>query len=440
MTVQLGEQTTSLQSGVESGSGPMKVLIVGGGAREHAIAWKVASSPHRPELLVAPGNAGTSELGSNVDIDAEDIHALLDLAVTQSVDLTIVGPEGPLAGGIVDLFEDSGLRVFGPTKAAARIESSKWFAKEVMSAAGVPTAEARVFTDIGQAVRHIETSAPPFVVKADGLAAGKGVTVAPDRASALEALQTMLIDRVFGPAGETVLIEEWLDGREISVFAFLDGGNVSDITVACDYKRIYDGDLGPNTGGMGSYSPPPFWDSDLKATVRSQIIQPVADQMVKLGCPFRGVLYGGIMLTGEGPKVFEFNCRLGDPEAQVVLPRLESDLLDVIVATVGGRLSECPVRWSGDNWVGVVLASEGYPSTYETGAEITGIPVPTEGRVVFHAGTQVRDGKTVTSGGRVLTAAARGTTLADARQRAYQLAHEIEFANAYYRRDIAEID
>ena len=416
----------------------MKVLIVGGGAREHAIAWAAAASPHQPELLIAPGNAGTADLGRNVAVDAEDIDGLVDLALSQSVDLTIVGPEGPLARGIVDRFDEAGLSVFGPTAAASRIESSKAFAKDVMRAAGVPTARAQVFTDFESAARYIDQSPPPFVVKADGLAAGKGVTVAPDRTSALEALETVLVDRAFGSAGDTVLVEEWLQGQEISVFAFLDGSEVSTIAAACDYKRIYDGDAGPNTGGMGSYSPPPIWDADLEKTVRSRIIQPLADQMVKLGCPFRGVLYGGIMLTAQGPRVFEFNCRLGDPEAQVVLPRLESDLLDVIIETVNGRLNEYQVRWSSEPWVGVVIASEGYPGDYQTGFEISRIPSNTESQVIFHAGTRFVDGRTVTSGGRVLTACASGATLADARSRAYGLAHEIQFTNAYYRRDIAE--
>ena len=415
----------------------MKVLIVGGGAREHAIAWKAARSHHDPDLLIAPGNAGTAELGRNAEIDAEDVDGLLALALSESVDLTIVGPEGPLASGLVDRFDDYSLPVFGPTMSAARIESSKAFAKEVMSAADVPTAHANVYTEFESAIGHIYASDPPFVVKADGLAAGKGVLIAHDRETAREALHSMFIDRVFGSASDTVLVEEWMDGQEISVFAFLDGEYVSELAVACDYKRIYDDDMGPNTGGMGSYSPPPFWNADLEDEIRSQIMQPVANEMVKLGCPFRGILYGGIMLTEQGPRVFEFNCRLGDPEAQVVLPRLNTDLLDIVLATVNGRLSECRVEWSPDPWVGVVLASKGYPGTYETGVEVGRIPSDTDDTIVFHAGTRILDENTVTSGGRVLTATARGSDISDARRRAYEVTNEIEFANAYYRTDIA---
>ena len=415
----------------------MKVLIVGSGAREHALAWKAAQSRHCPELLIAPGNAGTAELGRNVEVDAEDVDGLLELAVRESVDLTIVGPEGPLASGLVDRFNACSLPVFGPTKAAARIESSKAFAKLVMSAAEVPTARASVYTDFESAVGHIYASDPPFVVKADGLAAGKGVLIADDRESAHEALHSMFVDRSFGNAGNTVLVEEWMEGQEISVFAFLDGSYVSELTVACDYKRVFDNDMGPNTGGMGSYSPPPFWDAELEDSVRSQIMQPVANEMVKLGCPFRGILYGGIMLTEQGPRVFEFNCRMGDPEAQVVLPRLRTDLLDIVLATTDGRLSERSVEWSTDPWVGVVMASKGYPGAYDTGVDVSTIPCNTDDSVVFHAGTRIHDGQTVTSGGRVLTATARGADMSDARRRAYELADKIEFANSYYRTDIA---
>jgi len=415
----------------------VRVLIVGNGAREHALTWKAASSHHSPELLIAPGNAGTAELGENVDVDAEDVEGLLELAVREAVDLTIVGPEVPLSEGIVDRFSEQPLPVFGPTKAAARIESSKAFAKEVMHAAGVPTAIASVFGDYESAVGHILSAEPPLVVKADGLAAGKGVVIAHDQESAREAAHSMFIERSFGDAGGTVLIEEWMQGQEISVFAFVDGEYVSELAVACDYKRIYDDDLGPNTGGMGSYSPPPFWDSELEDSVRSEIMEPVARRMTEMGCPFRGILYGGIMITDVGPRVFEFNCRMGDPEAQVVIPRLKSDLLDIALATVEGRLSQFKVEWATDPWVGVVMASEGYPGPYETGHEVTGFPANTDENIVFHAGTRIENDRILTSGGRVLTATARGSSISDARLRAYELAGEIEFSNAYYRRDIA---
>ena len=420
----------------------IKTLIVGNGAREHALARSLAASRHEPELLIAPGNAGTALLGRNVPIEAENIPALLDFAKRESVELTVVGPEAPLAAGIVDRFAAAGLAAFGPTASAARIESSKHFAKWVMARANAPTARAIAFTDYESATMHVMASEPPFVIKADGLAAGKGVAVARDVESARDALGEMFLDRAFGAAGDTVLVEEFMEGRELSVFAFVDGSTVSEFAAACDYKRARDGDEGPNTGGMGSYGPPPFWNDDLEREVRSRIMQPVADQMVELGCPFRGILYAGLMLTDDGPRVVEFNCRMGDPEAQVVMPRLETDLMDVILATMDGELASCPVRWSPDAWVGVVMASDGYPGAYETGYEITGIPGYSPGeneRVVFHAGTTLNDdGAVTTSGGRVLTAAARGDTIADARRNAYDLANQIKFDNAYRRTDIAK--
>lgn len=424
--------------------GAMKVLIVGNGAREHAIAWKVSSSPLEPRILSAPGNAGTAQLGTNFDVSAEDLEGLVGLAKDESVDLTIVGPEAPLSAGIVDRFREEGLRVFGPTKSAARIESSKSFAKSVMAAANVPTANAQVFRDVGSAIEYVQTEEPPFVVKADGLAAGKGVIMSPGRTEAVAALDSMFVSRDFGDAGDTVLIEEWLRGQEVSVFAFVDGSYVSEMTAACDYKRAQDGDLGPNTGGMGSYSPPPFWDDELEARVRSEIMEPVAARMAEMGCPFQGILYAGLMITEDGPKVIEFNCRMGDPEAQVVIPRLKSDLLELALSAMEGSLSEQKVEWSGDSWVGVVLASDGYPGEYKTGFEVSGIPGYSDECVVFHAGTSLdevlevnQNAKITTSGGRVLTVASRGDTISDARLGAYRNADDIEFCNVYFRRDIA---
>ncbi len=422
----------------------MNVLIVGNGAREHAIAWKIAASRHRPRILTAPGNAGTARLGTNFDVSAEDIDGLARLAKDESADLTIVGPEAPLAAGIVDRFREEGIRVFGPTKAAARIESSKSFAKSVMAAAGVPTAKAKVFQDADSAIEYVQSAEPPFVVKADGLAAGKGVIMSPSREDAIAALNSMFVRRDFGGAGDTVLIEQWLQGREVSVFAFVDGPYVSEMAAACDYKRAHDGDLGPNTGGIGSYSPPPFWDDDLEARVRAEIMEPVAAQMAELGSPFQGILYAGLMVTPDGPKVIEFNCRMGDPEAQVVFPRLASDLLDLALSSSDGNLSEQKVEWSGDSWVGVVLASEGYPGNYDTGFEISDLPDNSDDCVIFHAGTTILHGsdtiqnaKIVTSGGRVMTVASRGDTLSDARLSAYKTADSIRFSNVFFRRDIA---
>ena len=419
----------------------MRVLVVGSGAREHAIAWKLASGPHKPDILAAPGNAGTASVGTNHDVDAEDIDGLARLALGKSVDMTIVGPEAPLDAGIVDRFEERGLKAFGPSQAAARIESSKSFAKRVMADCGVPTARADVFSNHGDAVIHVRNAEPPYVVKADGLAAGKGVIMAPTTQDAERALGSLFVERAVGAAGDTVLIEEWLEGTELSVFAFVDGEFVSPMTAACDYKRSLDRDRGPNTGGMGSYSPPAFWNRELEAVVRATIMEPVAAQMVKLGCPYRGVLYAGLMLTGDGPKVLEFNCRLGDPETQVVLPRLRSDLLDLAFGTVNGCLSDQCVEWSPDPWVGVVLTSEGYPGDYEVGEEVSGLPAESDDVVVFHAGTRLSasSGEPVikTSGGRVLTATATGSTVADARRRAYDTADAIKFRNVFFRRDIA---
>ena len=422
----------------------MNVLIVGEGAREHAIAWKIASSPHKPRIMTAPGNAGTAQLGANFDVSAGDIEGLIELAKEESADLTFIGPEVPLAAGIVDRFHEEGLRVFGPTKAAARIESSKSFAKDVMAEANVPTAASEVFHSAGAAIGYVESATPPFVVKADGLAAGKGVIMSETPEEAVSAINSMFVSRDFGSAGDTVLIEQWLRGQEVSVFAFVDGPYVSVMTAACDYKRAKDGDLGLNTGGMGSYSPPPFWDDELDARVRAEIMEPVAARMAETGCPFQGILYAGLMITEDGPKVFEFNCRMGDPEAQVVIPRLKSDLLELALCTVEGDLSEQKVEWSDDSWVGVVLASDGYPGGYETGFEVSGLPGDSEECVIFHAGTMLdevsetnQNGKIMTSGGRVMTVASRGGTLAEARRSAYEIANGIEFGNVYYRRDIA---
>ena len=422
----------------------MTVLIVGEGAREHAIAWKIASSPRKPRILTAPGNAGTAQLGANFDVSAGDIDGLIALAQEESVDLTIVGPEVPLAAGIVDRFQEEGLRVFGPTRAAARIESSKSFAKDVMDAANVPTARAEVFHNLASAIEYVESATPPFVVKADGLAAGKGVIMSATAGEAVIALNSMFVSRDFGSAGDTVLVEEWLQGQEVSVFAFVDGPYVSEMTAACDYKRAKDGDLGLNTGGMGSYSPPPFWDEELDNRVRTEIMEPVAKRMADLGCPFRGILYAGLMITEDGPKVIEFNCRMGDPEAQVVIPRLKSDLVELAWRAAEGNLSERKVEWSDDSWVGVVLASDGYPGRYETGFEIDGLPEDSEECIVFHAGTILdkvlepdQNAKILTSGGRVLTVSSRGDTVAEARRSAYDGAKNVLFGNVYYRRDIA---
>ncbi len=416
----------------------MKTLLVGNGAREHAIAWKLAQSPLVSELLVAPGNAGTAALGRNVPVGAEDVDGLLALAREECVEFTVVGPEAPLAAGIVDRFQEAGALMFGPTAAAARIESSKSFAKDLMLRNAIPTARAEAFTDYGEALEYLAAAPAPIVVKADGLAAGKGVVVANTRDEARDALRRQMVEREFGDAGRRVLIEEYLEGGEISVFAFVDGDHVSDLASACDYKRALEGDEGPNTGGMGAYSPPAAWNDELAREVRERIMLPAAKALATLGSPFRGILYGGLMLTSDGPKVVEFNCRLGDPEAQVVLPRLKTDLAAIMIDTVTGKLEGLSLEWDERPCVGVVLASGGYPGAYLTGREIRGLDDLGEDALVFHAGTRLGDGDTVaTDGGRVLTVCALGDDLAEARGRAYRSAQVINFDGAQFRGDIA---
>lgn len=415
----------------------MKTLLVGNGAREHAIAWKLAQSPLVSELIVAPGNAGTAALGTNAPIGAEDVDGLLDLAQREGVEFAVIGPEAPLAAGIVDRFQAAGILTFGPTAAAARIESSKSFAKDLMLRNGIPTGRAEAFTDYGQALEYLVAAPLPIVVKADGLAAGKGVVVASTRDEARNALRRQMVDLEFGGAGRRVLIEEHLDGQEISVFAFVDGEHVSDLAAACDYKRALDGDEGPNTGGMGAYSPPATWNEELELEVRERIMVPAARALVALGSPFRGILYGGLMLTPDGPKVVEFNCRMGDPEAQAVLPRLKTDLAAIMIDTVTGKLEGVSLEWDERPCVGVVLASGGYPGAYRTGREIRGLDDLGEDSLVFHAGARLEAEAVATDGGRVLTVCALGDDLAEARERAYESADRVSFDEAQFRRDIA---
>ena len=419
----------------------MKMLVVGGGAREHAIAWKLSSSPLVDALYVAPGNAGTAAIATNLPVSDTDLDGLLRSARELGVDVTVVGPEVPLAMGIVDRFKEEGLRIFGPTAAAARIESSKVFAKDLMVRHGIPTGRAEVFESYEEAVRFVNRLSPPLVVKADGLAAGKGVTVARTQDEALTALRECMVEGVFGESGERVLVEEWLTGLEVSVFAFVDGETLSPLAAACDYKRAHDGDRGPNTGGMGAYSPPEFWSEALESDIRERIMLPVARALAWEDCPFSGVLYGGLMLTEDGPKVIEFNCRLGDPEAQVMLPRLRTDLAEVVLAVLDGKLSETPIEWSDEACAGVVVASGGYPGAYVTGYSISGLSEAAEFGEVFHAGTRHAPGGAgaVTAGGRVLTMVGTGGNLADARERAYGGAARVSFEGGFYRTDIAAI-
>ena len=419
----------------------MKVLVIGKGGREHAIAWKLSQSARISQLLCAPGNAGTAKIASNVPIPETDVDGLLSFAMQHGIDFTVVGPEAPLAEGIVDTFQEAGLSIFGPTQAAARIESSKSFAKDLMARAGVPTARAEVFRDFDAARQYVESLSPPVVIKADGLAAGKGVVVAETTEQALSALRTQMVDRAFGQAGETVLVEEHLQGPELSVFSFVDGKRLSPLIAAVDYKRVGDGDTGPNTGGMGAYSPPlgVLWNHEVERSARTEIMEPVVAALAAEGCPYVGILYAGLMLTQDGLEVIEFNCRFGDPEAQVILPRIETDLLDLMLATVAGNVDDAKLRVSPEPCVGVVVASGGYPDAYKTGFPVAGLEDTQNEVTVFHAGTKLNDNEeTVTDGGRVLTVSGSGATHKEARLRAYTAAGRTTFDGSFFRGDIAD--
>jgi phosphoribosylamine---glycine ligase len=418
----------------------MRILVLGGGGREHAIVRSLVSSIRVPDVLVAPGNGGTAGIARNVeDLKIDDPRAIADYAAANAVDLVVIGPEGPLVAGVADALHARGVKVFGPSGLAARLEGSKAFAKGIMRRQGIPTGESRCYTarEFTQALQALETATYPVVVKADGLAAGKGVTIANDLREA-EAAIRQSFDGAFGEAGETVLIEEYLEGPECSLLAFVDGSAVSVMPPAQDHKRAFDGDTGPNTGGMGVYSPVPGVDEETLATMKHLLEQTVAG-MHRENLRFRGVLYGGFILTKDGPKVLEYNARFGDPETQVLLPRLQTDLIDVMLAVADGRLEAQSVKWSDDAAVCVVLAAGGYPGEYEKGKVITGIADAESlpGVIVYHAGTAVReDGAIVTNGGRVLGVTAVAPTLAEARDRAYEAADRISFEGMHMRRDI----
>jgi phosphoribosylamine--glycine ligase len=412
-------------------------MVIGSGAREHALAWKIAQSPRITEIYVAPGNAGTASIARNLDIRPNDIESLTDTARDIGIDLTVVGPEAPLAAGIVDRFEQLGMPIFGPTKAAAQIESSKVFARQLMQKYGIPCPKGITFSSYPEAKRYIESQPTPIVVKADGLATGKGVTVAGTREEALKALSDIMETKIFGPAGDKVVIEECLTGKEVSLLAFTDGKTVVPMVPACDYKRVFDDDGGPNTGGMGSYSPPGFFDDRLTKQVMKTILQPVVKAMAQEGMSYKGVLYAGLMITADGPKVLEFNARFGDPETQAILPRLRSDLVDILLAVVDNKLTQAVIKWNDDACVGVVVASGGYPGSYKTGLKITGLDKLNDDVMVFHAGTKLKDSQVYTNGGRVLTVTATGKNMAEARARVYRNITQIKFDGCHYRRDIA---
>ena len=415
--------------------------MVGGGAREHTLVWKLAQSPKVKEIYAAPGNAGTARLAQNLDIKAEDIESLLKAARDLKIDLTVVGPEAPLSDGIADRFLVEGMAIFGATKLATEIESSKVFAKDLMQKHGIPCAWSASFSDYNQAREYLQRQNTPIVVKADGLAAGKGVIVAESLSEALEALHSLMEAKTLGAAADRVLIEEHLVGREVSVFVFTDAHTVVPMVPACDYKRIYDGDQGPNTGGMGSYSPPQFYNPVLANIVTETIMKPAVLAMGDEGRPYQGILYGGLIITNNVPKVLEFNARFGDPEAQVTLPRLNTDLVDIMQAVVDNKLNQINIEWSEDACVGVVMASAGYPGSYKTGFPISGLDEVEKDILIFHAGTKEESGgQVLTSGGRVLTVVATGKNLAEAREKVYHNIPRIKFEGCHYRKDIAEIE
>ena len=418
----------------------MNILIIGGGGREHALAWKAAQSPKVENVFVAPGNAGTAaeDRVENVAIDAEDVDAVLAFARAESIDLTIVGPEAPLVLGVVDRFQAAGLRIFGPSRAAAELEGSKAFTKDFLARHKIPTAAYGTFTELDAAIAYIKQQGAPIVVKADGLAAGKGVILAQTEQEAIDACRDMLAGNVFGEAGHRVVIEEFLRGEEASFIVMVDGGHILPLATSQDHKARDDGDTGPNTGGMGAYSPAPVVDASMHRRIMQDIIEPTVQGMAADGRAYTGFLYAGIMIDPLGvPKVLEYNVRFGDPETQPILLRLRSDLVELCEAAVERRLDQVGAEWDARASLGVVMAAGGYPGSYRKGDIIHGLDaVQEEGVKVFHAGTQLKDGEVVTSGGRVLCVCALGNAVAVAQERAYQAVAKISWENAYYRHDI----
>ncbi|MCP5006987.1 MAG: phosphoribosylamine--glycine ligase [Planctomycetes bacterium] len=416
----------------------MRVLVIGGGGREHSLVWKLAQSPMVEEIFCAPGNPGIGEIAECVDISPEQIAPLTEFALQRKIDLTVVGPEAPLVDGIVDDFRKHNLDVFGPDKDAAILESSKVFSKYLLKKYGIPSADFEYFNDFDEARRHILSRSKPMVVKADGLSKGKGVFVCKTEDEALGAISEIMKDKVFGDAGNNVVIEDFLSGEEVSVLLFTDGKTILPLETSQDHKTIYDGDNGPNTGGMGAYSPVPFMTPELCNNVKEHILEPTINAMNSEGRPYKGLLYVGLMMTASGPKVLEFNVRFGDPEAQVILTRMKSDLVPVMKATITGKLEGSSIEWYPHSSLCVVIASGGYPGHYDSGKVISGL-----GKLrdrahtqVFHAGTKYAEGKVVTSGGRVLSVVANGSDIRDAQKLAYEAAGDIEFDGIYFRKDI----
>ena len=416
----------------------MKILVVGGGGREHAIVKKLAQSKKNPKIYVAPGNAGTEEIATNVAISVMDFDALVNFAKKEKIDLTVIGMDDPLVGGIVDRFETEGLRVFGPRKNAAILEGSKAFSKDLMKKYGIPTAAYENYCDPQKAIKYLETVNYPIVLKADGLALGKGVLICKTFEEAKSGIEELMIDKSFGDAGNTIVIEEFLEGREVSVLSFVDGTHYALMTSAQDHKRAKDGDEGLNTGGMGTFSPSPFYTEEVDRYCKENIYQKTVDAMRAEGREFKGIIFYGLMLTKSGVKVLEYNARFGDPETQVVLPRMENDIIDVFEACIDGCLDKIDLKFENNAAVCVVLASDGYPLKYEKGKKITGLE-NFEGRTdifAFHAGTKKANGDVLTNGGRVLGITAKAPTLKEARDKAYEATKLIDFENKYMRNDI----
>lgn len=416
----------------------MKVLVVGSGGREHAMVWSLAQSPRQPRLYCAPGNAGIASLATCVPVKADDIGGLKAFVQQEGIDLTVVGPEAPLALGIADEFRKAKLKIFGPTKQAAKLEASKIFSKDIMARAGIRTARAKAFDQPGDALAYVEDHELPVVIKADGLAQGKGVVIAATREEARRAIVDSMEKAVFGEAGRQVLIEQYLQGEELTIMAFTDGRTVAPMLPAQDHKRIGDGDTGLNTGGMGAYCPAPLGTPALREQVTREILQPIVDVMSRVGSPFQGVLYAGLMIVHGVPYVLEFNARMGDPETQVVLPLLKTDFLDVVEAVAAHRLDQVPVEWHDGHAVCVVMTSAGYPGPYDVGEPISGLDgLDPDDAMVFHAGTARKGVNIVTAGGRVLGITGRGSTLPEAQEAAYRTAKQIAFKGCHYRQDIA---
>jgi phosphoribosylamine--glycine ligase len=418
----------------------MNVLLIGSGGREHAIAWKLAQSKNLTKLYTAPGNPGTARCGENIPIGVNDTDKLVDFAKQNNIGLVVVGPEDPLTAGVVDAFEAIGIKAFGPSKGAAKLEADKAFAKQLMRSSAISTAEGRIFERFSDAKAYIASRDEPVVIKAAGLAKGKGVFVCDDPADGILAAEKIMRGKIFGPAGDKIIVEDKLLGEEASILAFVDGRNIYVMESSQDHKPIGDGDTGPNTGGMGAYSPAPAVTEDLMNRITREILVPAVDGMNRNGTPYKGVLYAGLMITAGGPRVLEFNVRFGDPETQPILIRLKSDLLGVCLAVCDGRLDKVTLEWDQRPAVCVVMASGGYPGSYEKGKKITGLDEADriEDIVVFHAGTTAKNGDIVTNGGRVLGVTALGQTVADAKARAYDAVDRIKFDGAYCRRDIAD--